>query len=126
MVGAPRSPASSPRGVIVDIFHIDGGHSWTSSTASQGGAIDISCVDGGRSRISSIDSQGPAVDVSCVDGGRSRIPDIASQGGPTVDVLQLSGSHFQTSSNASQGVTMSRTFFNEIFLGPCAAKDLER
>jgi hypothetical protein len=67
-----------------------------------------------------------------VDGGRSWIYDIASQGalcrcflalmvdahgysapplsGPTADVLHLSGSRPQISSNASQGSTMSKTF----------------
>jgi hypothetical protein len=38
----------------------------------------------------------------------------------------LSGSHPQTSGKASQGATMSRTFFSKKKLGPCAAKDLER
>jgi hypothetical protein len=33
--------------------------------------------------------------------------------GPTADILQLSGSHSQTSGNASQGATMSRMFLSK-------------
>jgi hypothetical protein len=40
-------------------------------------------------------------------------PALAPPRGPTANILQLSGSHSQTSGNASQGPTMSRTFLNK-------------
>jgi hypothetical protein len=43
--------------------------------------------------------------------------------GAAVDILQLSGSHSQTSVNASQGTTMSRSEKNS---GPYAAKGSKR
>jgi hypothetical protein len=60
--------------------------------------------------------RGPTVDVLQLSGTM----------GPTADVLQLSGNRSQTSGNASQGATMSRTFLSKKNLGPCAAKDLKR
>jgi hypothetical protein len=61
--------------------------------------------------------KGPTVDIFCVDDGYSRISSIAYQG---------ARNRSQTSSNASEGGTMSRTFFSKTILGPCTAKDLER
>jgi hypothetical protein len=76
--------------------------------------------------------RGAAIDIFKIAGGHFRISIIAPQGGPHAcfflprDILQLNGRRSQTSSNAPQGGAMSRMFFNENFLGPYAAKDLEK
>jgi hypothetical protein len=51
-----------------------------------------------------------------VNARHSQISGTASQG-PTANVLQLSGSRSQTSGNASQEATMSKTFLCKSFFG---------
>jgi hypothetical protein len=52
--------------------------------------------------------------------------DLAPHSEPAVDVLQLGGSHSQTTGNASKGATMSSTFLSQrFFFCPCTTKDME-
>jgi hypothetical protein len=150
---APGSLAStSPRGPTVDVSYVDCGHSWISVSTCQwvhrrcflvlmagapgssalaplrgGSSSTFLSIDDGRSRISSSD---------IFQGARHRRFLALMVGGPgspapppkgaTADVLQLSGSQSHTSSNTTQGATMTRTFLSKKKIGSCTAKDLER
>jgi hypothetical protein len=70
-------------------------------------------VHGGHSRISIIASCGVHHRCFLVLLGDDPGSPTPPPRGPTIDILQLSGSHFQTSSNASHGATMSIMFFTK-------------
>jgi hypothetical protein len=102
MVDAPGSPALTPlRGPVVDVFYVvDGGRSQISV---KGPTIDVIFNLGGgrywthRQRP----PQGPPLMSSSTSVVVAAEPASSAPKGPTIDVLQLSGSHSQTSGNAS-------------------------
>jgi hypothetical protein len=121
------SSSGTSQGPIVNVFYVDGGRSRISVSTSQGARCRhfLALVLGAPESPALTPPRGSTVNVFYVDGGHSRISVSTHQWahhqrffllmvgalgspappprGPTADVLQLCGSSFHTSGNASQG-----------------------
>jgi hypothetical protein len=127
MVGTPGSPTSPPRGFAIDVSCIDDARSQISVITSQGGppstylALMVSAPG-----PPTPPPRGPTSMFLSVDGECSRIPGITSQGARHQHFLALMVDAPESSTPPTRGPLCARHFSVKIFLGPCAAKDLER
>jgi hypothetical protein len=104
MVGATGSPAlTPPKGPTIDVFYVDGGHTWISIRTHQGAhhqCFFVLMVGGPRSRAPA-PPRGPTINVFYVDGGRFLISVSTRQGGSSSMFLSIDDVRFWISGTAS-------------------------